>query len=53
MVDNMSVCNFPLRRIIVVFPDKDNKIWVVSVKTRKAMFKRPITKNILITENAY
>ena len=45
----MYLCNWPLRRIMEFFPDKENKIRVVGVKTGKVIFKRFITENIFIT----
>ncbi|GBM85144.1 hypothetical protein AVEN_85619-1, partial [Araneus ventricosus] len=46
--DNMAVCNWPLGRIVELFPGNDNKIRVVGVKTQKGFFKRPISKVCLL-----
>ncbi|XP_055952313.1 uncharacterized protein LOC129988184 isoform X1 [Argiope bruennichi] len=42
--ENLSVCNWPLGRILEVYYGKDNKIRVVLVKTKNGVFKRPDTK---------
>lgn len=42
--DNLAVCNWPLGRLVEVFPGKDGKIRVVDVKTQHGVFKRPISK---------
>lgn len=42
--DNMAVCNWPIGRIVSVFPGKDGRIRVASIKTIRGVFKRPISK---------
>ena len=42
--DNLPICNWSVGRIVELFPGKDNKVRVIGVKTKKGIFKRPITK---------
>lgn len=42
--DNLPPMEWPLARIVEVMPGPDNKVRVVTVKTAKGTFTRPITK---------
>lgn len=35
---------WPIGRIVEIFPDKDGVVRVVAVKTRTGRFKRPVVK---------
>ena len=40
--------SWPLARVIDVHPGKDNLIRVVTVKTSKGIYKRPVTKIVVV-----
>jgi hypothetical protein len=42
--DNVAVCNWPLGRVVNIFPGKDFKVRVAEIKTSRGIFKRPISK---------
>jgi hypothetical protein len=42
--DHVSPLHWPTSVIIDTHPGKDNRVWVVTIKTPKGTFKRPITK---------
>ena len=39
---------WPLARVINVHPEKDNLIQVVTLKTSKGIYKRPVTKIVVL-----
>ena len=45
---NMVACNWPLGRIMNLFPRKYNEMRVVFIKTQKSIFKRHVTKICLL-----
>ncbi|UYV61147.1 hypothetical protein LAZ67_1003576 [Cordylochernes scorpioides] len=45
----ISPLHWPLARIQEIFPGEDKNVRVVQIKTSKGVFKRPITKLILLT----
>ncbi|GBN84452.1 hypothetical protein AVEN_34471-1 [Araneus ventricosus] len=42
--DNIPVSNWPLGRIVKLYPGKDNIIRVVDIKTKSAIFKRSVSR---------
>ena len=46
--DGMTPTTWPLGKVVKVYPGRDNLIRVVSVKTSKGVYKRPITKMALL-----
>ena len=43
---------WPMARIVDVFPGKDGRVRVVTVKTKAGIYKRPITKLVLLHSQA-
>ena len=41
-------CKWPLGRVIEVHKGKDNLVRVVTVKTKSGIYKRPITKIVML-----
>ncbi|XP_034946345.1 uncharacterized protein [Chelonus insularis] len=51
--DNLPPAQWPLARVIGVHPGQDGLIRVVSIKTSKTTFTRPITKLIVLPADKY
>ena len=49
----MAPTKWPLAKIIEVHPGKDGKVRVVTVKTAKGIYKRPVVKMVplVLTED--
>ena len=47
---NMPRCRWPLGRVLEVFPDRKGFVRSVMVKTTASVFKRPISKLVLVLE---
>ena len=41
---NLPNYNWSFSRIVELFPGRENKVRVIAVKTKKDVFKKPITK---------
>ena len=46
--DGMVPTLWPLARVVRVYPGKDGLVRVVDVKTSKGVYKRPVTKLVVL-----
>ena len=46
--DGMVPTLWPLARVVRVYPGKDGLVRVVDVKTSKSVYKRPVTKLVVL-----
>ena len=46
--DGMVPTLWPLARVVCVYPGKDGLVRVVDVKTSKGVYKRPVTKLVVL-----
>jgi hypothetical protein len=46
--DNLIPTKWPLGRIVTTYPGKDNLVTVVTIKTSRGVYKRPVTKIALL-----